>query len=91
MNWSSYNDVEYEGHRYGQKDVEFRRFLDLPTRTSVPMEVAMASGKTTRAPHDLLRHHGWSIVDPAIVCPDLDTYRSYLQRSRGERSAAKHG
>jgi hypothetical protein len=91
MNWSSYNDVEFNGKRYGQKDVEFRRFLDLPAWTSVPVEVAMASGRTTRPPYALLRHRGWSVVDPALVCPDLDSYRHYLQTSRGEWSVAKNG
>jgi len=91
MNWSSYNDVEFQGKRYGQKDVEFRRFLNLPSRTAVPLEVAMGSGKNARPPYALLRHRGWSIVDPAQVCPDLDSYRRYLQTSRGEWSVAKNG
>lgn len=91
MNWSSYNDVEFAGRRYGQKDVEFRRFLNLPSRTAAALEVAMASGKNARAPYDLLRHRGWSIVDPAVACPDLDSYRRYLQTSRGEWSVAKSG
>lgn len=90
MNWSSYNDVEFDGKRYGQKDVEFRRFLDLPARTAVPVEVAMASGRTARPPYALLRHRGWSVIDPAQVCPDLDSYRHYLQTSRGEWSVAKN-
>ena len=91
MNWSSYNDVVFEGRRYGQKDVEFRRFIDLPGRVAVPLEVAMASGKNASAPYDLLRHKGWTIVDPATACPDLDSYRRYLQTSRGEWSVAKNG
>ncbi len=91
MNWSSYNDVEYQGRRYGQKDVEFRRFLDLPGRVAVPLEVAMASGKNARPPYELLRHRGWSIVDPSSVCPDLDSYMTYLQTSRAEWSVAKNG
>lgn len=91
MNWSSYNDVEFEGRRYGQKDVEFTRFLDLPAETAASLEVAVASGRNARVPRDLLRHRGWSVVDPAVVCPDLDSYRDYLQRSRGEWSVAKQG
>lgn len=91
MNWTSYNAVEYQGRSYGQKDVELRRLLDLPARSPVPLELAMASGKNARAPLDLLRHRGWHVVDPAVTCPDLDGYRSYVQRSRGEWSVAKNG
>lgn len=91
MNWTSYNEVEYEGRRFGQKDAEFRRFLDLPIRAPVTLEVAMASGKNATPPYALLAHRGWTIVDPAAVCPDLDSYRTYIQGSRAEWSVAKHG
>lgn len=91
MNWTSYRPVEFGGVRYGQKDEELRRFMDLPRHVDVPLELALASGKTARAPVELLRHKGWKVVDPGVACPDLDAYRAYLQRSRGEWSVAKHG
>jgi hypothetical protein len=92
MNWTSYNPVEFEGVSYGQKDIEFRRFLDLPSAVDpIQLEVAMSPGKNRQAPLQLLRHRGWRIVDPNEVCPDLDSYRRYITTSRGEWSVAKHG
>jgi hypothetical protein len=91
MNWTSYNEVKFNGQSYGQKDVEFRRFISLPEQVSTPLEVAMASGKNAHAPIGLLRHRGWSVVNPANVCPDVEGYRRYLQESRGEWSIAKNG
>jgi hypothetical protein len=92
MNWTSYKPVVHDGRVYGQKDVELRRFVDLPQRVpEVPFELAMAAGKTARAPFDLLRHKGWRVVDPAVVCPDLDSYRRYIQTSRAEWGVAKGG
>ena len=92
MNWTSYNEVTHDGTTYTQKDVEFRRFIDLPAAvTPTQLEVAMAAGRTRHAPHDLLKHHGWKIVDPAQVCATLDDYRAYLQGSRAEWSVAKGG
>jgi hypothetical protein len=92
MNWTSYNPVEYQGQTYGQKDVEFRRFLDLPSRV-IPtvLEIAVNAGKTRRTPHALLRHKGWQVVDPAVVCPDLDSYRHYIESSKAEWSVTKNG
>ena len=91
MNWTSYKPVQFEGVTYGQKDVEFRRFLDLPSAVEpIRLEVAMSSGKNRRAPLGMLRHRGWRIVDPAETCPDLDSYRRYVATSRGEWSVAKH-
>lgn len=91
MNWASHRDIEYAGQRYGQKDLEMRRLLDLPARTKVPLELALASGKAAHPPVDLLGHHGWLVVAAATACPDLDSYRDYIQRSRAEFSVAKHG
>jgi hypothetical protein len=32
MSWASYKPVRYRNERYGQKDVEFRRFISLPAQ-----------------------------------------------------------
>jgi hypothetical protein len=43
MNWTSYAPLAYQGRRYGQKDVEFLRFLALPARVEdVEIEVALS-------------------------------------------------
>jgi len=34
---------------------------------------------------------GWRVVDPEKVCPDLDSYRSYIKSSAAEWSVAKNG
>jgi hypothetical protein len=51
MNWQSHAPVEFQGVSYGHKDMEFERFMDLPLRTKIPLEVAVA-GKNTP-------HRGW--------------------------------
>lgn len=92
MNWTSYNPVHYGGRTYGQKDIEFQRFIDLPRYVApIELEVAVNAGKTRRTPRHLLAHKGWHVVDPAQVCPDLDSYRDYIQSSRAEWSVAKNG
>ncbi len=92
MNWSSYKPITFEGKTYGQKDVEFKKLMDLPDRVSpVVLEVAMAAGKDAGAPVDLLRHRKWQIVDPNTVCPDLESYRGYLRGSHAEFAVAKNG
>jgi hypothetical protein len=92
MNWTSYNPVVYNGQTYGQKDTEFLRFLDLPSRVApTVLEIAVNEGKTRRTPRSLLAHKGWRVVDPALVCPDFDSYRQYIESSRAEWSVAKNG
>ena len=93
MNWSSYGVVEYKGVTYGQKDVEFMKFMDLPERIfPVRVEIAMnAAGKNTRAPLDLLQRKGWSFVSPDKVAGSLEAYRRFIQTSTAEWSVAKNG
>ena len=45
MNWTSYKPLQYEGKVYGQKDIEFRKFLHLPKLTgdAARFEIAMPS------------------------------------------------
>lgn len=92
MNWTSYKPVTYEGRTFGQKDIEFERFVELPGAVSpTRLELAVNDGKTRRTPRALLERRGWAIVHPASVCPDMWTYRDYLRTSKGEWSIAKNG
>lgn len=93
MNWSSYKPVEYQGRYFGQKDIEFRKYVELPAAVRpARLEIAMnAAGKRTNAPLRLLRRKGWSIVDPNVVAFDAESYRRYVQTSKAEWSVAKNG
>jgi hypothetical protein len=87
MSWKT--DVtlpNLDGVTYGGKDVEFMKFIDLPSSTRVPLEVALSGS----APRDLLRTHGWGIVDAYEKSCTLDAYRAYLSGSRAEWSIAKN-
>jgi hypothetical protein len=92
MNWTSYKPVNWHGLRLQQKDVEFERFLDLPRKVRpTVLEVALGEGKTRQPPRDRISAAGWRIVDPAIVCPDPQSYRNYIADSSAEWSVAKNG
>ena len=105
MSWASYRPLTYRGRRYGQKDIQFRRCLDLPRRVpATSFEVALgdlhhaewqtdegAPDRAGASVADVLREAGWHVVSPRDACPDLDGYRRYIETSLGEWSAAKHG
>lgn len=42
-------------------------------------------------PRALLKANGWDLVDSQVVCGDMESYRTYIQQSRGEWSVAKGG
>jgi hypothetical protein len=91
MSWTSYKSETYRGCVYGHKDLEFMRFADIPRKVApAVLEVASARGRTSPMPRDLLVDKGWQVVDPDAVCPDLDSYRDYIESSKGEWSVAKN-
>ncbi len=92
MNWSSFKEIQYQGRTYGQKDIEFERFIELPRKLpDIYLEIAVNAGKSRRTPRHRLRQQGWHVVDPEEVCADLSQYRSYIESSKAEWSVAKQG
>lgn len=91
MNWTSYKPIIYKGQTYGQKDIEFKRFMKLPKLVpEIELELAVNAGKTRRTPREMLAHNGWQVVNPEKVCPDMDSYRNYIESSKAEWSVAKN-
>ena len=77
----------YRGRRYyWRKDREFRRFIDLPRRSTLAFELATSADRSVA---ELLRQHGWSHRSGYEVSSDLDRYRHYIEASRGEFTVAR--
>ena len=87
-NWSAYGSVTYRGEEYGQKDREILRLLDLPSRTTERLELALSGADEETL--ERLRRAGWSVCDAIDVSQDVSSYSAYITGSRGELSAAKH-
>jgi hypothetical protein len=105
-NWKQVGlDVQFRGETYRwSKHHEFLKFLDLPRRAGVPLELAMTLGdrNTIRpgdnedvpalglAPDDysLLESHGWRLTG-AEFTTDPWLYRDYVRPSRGEFTVAR--
>jgi hypothetical protein len=75
-----------DGVAYRGKSREFERFIDLPARSPLPLELALSGP----APAARLRERGWRLADAYAVSGDPETYRTYLASSWGEWSVAKH-
>ncbi len=84
-----YGPVTWNGHTYGLKLHEFRKFVDLPTLTGSSFELALDIHPGEQSDITLLREHGWRLVDPRTVAPDPFAFRSYVQESAAEYSAAQ--
>jgi hypothetical protein len=80
MTWQieSFTDVG------GNKDQEFVKFIDLPSRTPQRFQLAI------NGPQTLLREHGWETVDAMQVSRTPWEYRDFIHRSKAEFGVAKH-
>ena len=80
MTWQieSFTDVG------GNKDQEFVKFIDLPSRSAQRFELAV------NGPQQLLRQHGWDTVDAMQVSRTPGGYRDFIHGSKAEFGVAKH-
>jgi hypothetical protein len=80
MTWQieSFTDVG------GNKDIEFVKFIDMPSRTRQPFQLAI------NGPQQLLREYGWDTVDAMAMSRTPDGYRDFIRQSRAEFGVAKH-
>ena len=89
-NWrTTHHDISYKGELYTwDKAAEFLKFIDVPHRARVAIELAMGGGV---APEDLRRLHdnGWQVIDGVPISLDPWPYRDYILNSRAEFTVAK--
>ena len=81
--------LEYCGVTYGQRVHEFRKFVDLPRRTTGTFELALDIHPGDARDIELLTSHGWTLVDPLIAGADPWIYQQYVQQSAAELMVAK--
>ena len=84
-----YGTVAHGGRTYGLKVHEFRKFIELPNRSGLCFELALDIDPADQRDLDLLKAHGWHVVEPKQVAPDPDSFRRYVALSGAEFSVAK--
>ncbi len=82
--------VQFQGQVYsnGKRD-GFLPFLELPKRTSQPLELAICLGLEDEPERAMLLERGWRVHDANTVTSTPWDYQRYIQNSFGEFSCAK--
>jgi len=86
MRWQGFKEVTHQGVAYGQRDLEFPLFLDLPKATSQKFCIAQMGIEP-----DVLTSHGWEALHGEEVTRTPAAYREFIQSSRAEFSVPKNG
>lgn len=93
MNWAAAKNIVYDGEEWGQKDVEFRKFIRLPKAVpDVKLTVAVGqTGNTGRDafPIDEVERNGWQVLNPDVCAGNSVDYQNFIKESLGEFSVAK--
>jgi hypothetical protein len=87
---SPYGGLTIDGREMSLKHHQFRRFASLPEQIDgVELELALDIHPGDAADLELLRKHGWKLVDPCEVAATPAGFRDYVRRSGAEFSVAQ--
>jgi hypothetical protein len=89
--WRSYGSIEHEGVHYGQRAHSLRGLIELPRLAAAHFRLALGIHPDEVADLELLRSHGWELLDPGAVAGDPGRYAEFIRGSRAELSVAKSG
>ncbi len=84
MRWDGFQDSNYDGAHYGQKEMEFPKFFSLPGRTGQSFQLALNGP-------ELPAEYGWQTVPGEKASRTPGSYQQFIQQSRAEFGVAKHG
>jgi hypothetical protein len=91
VTWRSiFGPIEYRGTTYGLRVHEFRKFIELPSRTPQAFELALDIHSDETQDLLLLEQNGWSLVDPATVAGTPRDYQVFIQASKAEFGVAQN-
>ena len=87
MNWQSHKPVSYNGCEYGQKDIEFEKFVRLPSLVNANLEVAITG---RNIPLDRLKQNKWNRVNGIEITKSYQSFCEYVERAKAEFSVCKN-
>ncbi|MEY2434167.1 MAG: hypothetical protein QOC92_3892 [Acidimicrobiaceae bacterium] len=89
-NWRGpYGPVEWQGHSYGLKVHEFRKFIELPRHAPGTFEVALSIDPSDEKDRLALIENGWKLTDPVEASSTPTAFREYVMNSGAEFSVAQ--
>lgn len=87
---SPYGGLVIGGRQMGLKHHQFRRFAALPERApGAKFEIALDIHPGDSADLELLRSHGWEVIDPRQAAATPAAFREYVRGSGAEFSVAQ--
>ncbi len=92
MNWTAAKTLVYKGESWGQKDIEFKKFLSIPKLAkgvSFSAVVNQTGGTAQTFFKEDVETEGWKILDSESSAGNWMQYQQFINNSFGEFSVAK--
>lgn len=89
MNWSTRKKMKYMQEEWGQKDVEFEKFIHIPSLQTNSEFLIVAADNSKKMDKAKLQELRWKIKDPLEVINTTQDYKDFLSSSLCEFSVAK--
>jgi hypothetical protein len=92
MNWTAGKTLFYQGESWGQKDVEFSKFLNLPqlVKNILFSAIVNQTGGTAQSfSKDKVENKGWRVLNNESSAGNSLEYQQFIADSLGEFSVAK--
>ena len=92
MNWTAGKNLHYNGKVWGQKDIEFKKFINLPkliAGVKLSAIINQTGGFGDTCLKASIEKAGWKILDPDENADNWMSYQQFINSSLGEFSVAK--
>ncbi len=91
LNWTERPAFMYDNESWGQKNVEFKKFYDLPSVSQNTFDLIINRGNDAESVNSMecLKSLGWNILSPHDLIADKEDYKKFIQSSYGEFSVTK--
>ncbi len=92
MNWTAGKQLLYNGQTWGQKDIEFKKIMQLPKlvpEARLSLIVNQTGGTAQTFSEGSVKKEGWHLLDADSNAGNWIKYQDFLASSRGEFSVAK--
>lgn len=91
LNWTERPAFLYDNESWGQKNLEFKKFYNLPSVAQKPFDLIINRGhdQESISAMENLKSLGWNILSPHELIANKEDYKSFIQSSLGEFSVTK--
>ena len=92
MNWSGRKKMLYENEEWGQKDVEFQKYITLPVQlpqSKFEVVINPPLNPESNYNHDEITGQHWEVLNPAKTVGNCEDYMRFIKTSLAEFSVAK--